>query len=185
MVHNLLPDFEIEDVWKLPVELQGHHDLTRIQKHFSTSEEEAEINGMAAWLFQLRQFLGKVFKWDKKMDHSILKPGSIRERYAMAKNLTYEQLPPPGNGDFVPVYSQKEESLAEIENSTVHAAIHLGKVAASPSSYTVHMAIYVKPKGVFGKLYMLLIKPFRLYIVYPALLNSIKKKWEHYLKSDM
>ena len=46
------------------------------------------------------------------------------------------------------------------------------------------MAIYVKPKGTFGKLYMLAIKPFRLLIVYPALLKSIKKKWEQYLENE-
>lgn len=184
VVHDLLQDFEVEDVWNLPVELKENHSLSLIQERFSTGEKDAEIKGPALWLFHLRYFLGKVFKWDKKMDHSNLKPGSIRERYANAHNLTYDQLPLPGSGDFVPVYKLKDESLAEIENSTVHATIHLGKVPISETDYTVQMAIYVKPKGSFGRLYMLIIKPFRLYIVYPALLNSIKKKWERYLAKE-
>ena len=49
-------------------------------------------------------------------------------------------------------------------------------------SYGVRMAVYVKPKGLLGKAYMLLIKPFRLWIVYPSLIKMAKHEWESYTK---
>jgi hypothetical protein len=39
------------------------------------------------------------------------------------------------------------------------------------------MAVYVKPRGLFGKGYMALIKPFRYWIVYPALMRAIERMW--------
>jgi hypothetical protein len=46
------------------------------------------------------------------------------------------------------------------------------------------MAVYVKPKGLLGKLYMKLIKPFRHWIVYPALMKEAKVCWERYLTNQ-
>jgi len=182
-VHELLADFKIEDVWSLPIILEPTHSLSLVQEQYSKRRKNIEEKGLTAWLFRLRLFLGRLFNWDKKMKHTILVSGSIRERYAQAKGFVFEQLPDPGDGYFIPVYNLAQESLSEIENATVHAAIHLGRVPIEDNRFTVQMTIYVKPKGIFGRLYMLLIKPFRLLIVYPSLLNTIKTEWELYLKS--
>ena len=40
------------------------------------------------------------------------------------------------------------------------------------------MAVYVKPRGAFGKAYMAFIKPFRLLIVYPALTRQVERQWK-------
>ncbi len=40
------------------------------------------------------------------------------------------------------------------------------------------MGIYVKPRGRLGEVYMKLIQPFRLFIVYPALMRQIGRMWE-------
>jgi hypothetical protein len=39
------------------------------------------------------------------------------------------------------------------------------------------MAVYVKPRGRLGKGYMALIRPFRHWVVYPALLRQIERAW--------
>jgi hypothetical protein len=39
------------------------------------------------------------------------------------------------------------------------------------------MAVYVKPRGPLGKGYMALIKPFRHWIVYPALMRQFERVW--------
>ena len=39
------------------------------------------------------------------------------------------------------------------------------------------MAVYVKPRGLFGTGYMALIRPFRYRIVYPALMRQIERAW--------
>lgn len=127
-------------------------------------------------------WLGKVFQWDKKTLRDVLVPGTIRHLYAQDEGLTFEQLINPGSGDFVPVYLLESEFLAEVENKTVHAAMHISRVPMSKDVWGIHLAVYVKPKGTVGRLYMLLIKPFRLWIVYPTMLKVAKAKWEAYLK---
>ncbi|MEM6806517.1 MAG: DUF2867 domain-containing protein, partial [Bacteroidota bacterium] len=113
-----------------------------------------------------------------------LKKGSLRERFAQQKKLNANQMPELGNGDFVPVYSMADESLSEIENATVHAGIHLARVPLGEEIFGIQMAVYVKPKGNFGRFYMALIKPFRHAIVYPAFMRLIRKRWQRYNASQ-
>lgn len=40
------------------------------------------------------------------------------------------------------------------------------------------MAIYVKPRGAFGGAYMAAIKPFRHWVVYPALMQQMDRAWQ-------
>ena len=182
-VHSLLSDFELEDVWRVPVNLASTHSLQLFMDQFAKTNAKLVNRGMTGLLFRIRLFMGRLLKWDEKLLHDNLIPGSIRFRYAQQENLTYDDLPDPGTGSFIPVYKLENEFLSEIENRTVHGALHLSRVPSGPGSWTIHMAVYVKPKGWFGKSYMLLIKPFRLWIVYPALMNAVRKNWEAYLKS--
>jgi len=180
--HKLLKDFEIEDVWRFPVELKTEHQLSNFQEVMKSAMEELEAKGPAGFLFKLRFFLGEIFGWDNEMrKKELLKKGSIRERYASNFQLQGKDLPDPGDAEFTPVYNEENESLSEIENATVHAALHLGRVPFKEKLYTIQMAVYVKPKGAFGRFYMALIKPFRHTIVYPAFMNLIRKRWERYL----
>ena len=39
------------------------------------------------------------------------------------------------------------------------------------------MAVLVKPKGRFGRAYMLAITPFRHLIVYPTMLRDLERAW--------
>ncbi len=181
LVHTLLSDFELEDVWRVPVVLKEDQSFELFLDSFLKSNDKViKAGSLAGLLFKFRLFLGKIFKWDekKKIDHLI--PGSIRERYAKSKNLSFQDLIDPGKEDFIPVYKFENEFLSEIENKTVHAALHQGRVKYK-KDYTVQMAVYVKPKGIFGRLYMQVIKPFRYWIVYPALMKSAKVTWEKFL----
>lgn len=150
---------------------------------FAKTNAKLVNRGMTGLLFKIRLFIGRLLKWDDKLLQDHLIPGSIRFRYAQQENLTYDDLPHPGSGSFIPVYKLENEFLSEIENRTVHGALHLSRVPSGQDTWTIHMAVYVKPKGWFGKSYMLFIKPFRLWIVYPSLMNAARKNWEAYLKS--
>ena len=55
--------------------------------------------------------------------------------------------------------------------------IHLGWVDQGEGRYQGQMAIYVKPRGLLGKGYMALIKPFRYLVVYPVLMRQIERAW--------
>jgi hypothetical protein len=71
-----------------------------------------------------------------------------------------------GSG-FRPVYADVDEQLFRIENRTVVAFMHLSLADRRP-----RIAVYVRPKGRLGSLYMRLIDPFRRAVVYPGLLAA-------------
>ena len=184
-VHALLSDFELEDVWRVPIVLTSDHTLHLFTAQFDGSMAKIINNGVAGFLFKLRFLLGKIFNLDDSnqlVDELI--PGSIRHRYAQKEGLGLGDLPALNKGglDFVPVYRLENEHLSEIENKTVHGALHFSRVAIGESIWGIHMAVYVKPKGLLGKFYMLLIKPFRLWLVYPTLMKKVKDDWETFLR---
>jgi Protein of unknown function (DUF2867) len=82
-----------------------------------------------------------------------------------------------GSLPFVPLYRTDVEFAAELSNQTVHGVMHLAWVDQGGGRYQGQMAVYVKPRGLFGKGYMALIKPFRYWIVYPALMRQIEQAW--------
>jgi hypothetical protein len=181
-VHALCTDFELEDAWRVPVELGAQHSLQMFMDQFKKTEAQLVKKGAAGLLFKLRLALGKLFGWDAHPDPN--REGSIRLRYAQQQGLTVLQLPHPGNDSFVPVYQLENEVLSEIENETVHAALHFGRVLIRENVWGIQMAVLVKPKGWFGKAYMLLIKPFRLWIVYPTMMHAASKMWKKFLVSQ-
>ena len=74
----------------------------------------------------------------------------------------------------MPLYRTEDEYAAELSNRTVHAVLHLAW-ADQGGRYQGQMAVYVKPRGLLGKGYMALIKPFRYLVVYPALMRQIER----------
>lgn len=185
IVQDLLADFEVEDVWQFPVRLQKEHTIELFQAQLFAAMEQLSQKGVAGLLFKFRFFLGRLFGWDKPQStiKEALKKGSIRERYAQRYQLTQGDLKSVGEADFEPVYVLDNESLAEIKNETVHAGLHLSKVPLN-DGYTIQMAVYVKPKGRLGKYYMALIKPFRIAIVYPAMMRMVGQHWTAYLQQE-
>jgi hypothetical protein len=69
------------------------------------------------------------------------------------------------------------EWAAEIANQTVHGVIHISQDPDGTDGFGAHMAVYVKPNGLFGAAYMAAIRPFRYLIVYPALLRELGRTW--------
>jgi hypothetical protein len=78
---------------------------------------------------------------------------------------------------FVPLYRTDDEYASETRNRTVHGILHLGWVDDGGGRYHGELAVYVRPRGLFGQGYMALIKPFRHWIVYPALMRQLDRAW--------
>jgi hypothetical protein len=95
-------------------------------------------------------------------------PDDLRDT---ATDLEFDSLP------FEPLYRTDVEFAAEVSNQTMHGVMHLAWVDQGAGRYEGQMAIYVKPRGSFGRGYMALIKPFRYWIVYPALMRQIDRTW--------
>jgi hypothetical protein len=197
-VHALADDFELLDVWRYPVRLGREISLDEFLAFLSETQSEMRRgNGLAARLFRLRGWLGKFFGWDG--DRSVpAEPGkredgveraSLRQRLSadeQAELSSKETLAFGSDMGFEPVYALADETLAEIQNDTVHALMHLGRVASSPSEasasgdWTPQMAVYVKPRGLLGRAYMALIGPFRHLVVYPAMMRAVEQAWPVY-----
>jgi Protein of unknown function (DUF2867) len=80
-------------------------------------------------------------------------------------------------GRFRVVNCFENEQLLEVQNRTVHAAA-LSALAERVDSYRFYFAVYVRQRTWITPFYMGLIDPFRRWIIYPALLKTIRATWD-------
>jgi len=182
VVREIAGDFELSDVWEFPI--RADNSKTESFNSFCEVYRDSfkELPGLANFLFELRQWLGKVFGLDKNMN-TLPIPGctetSVRSRLSekdeKKNHAASNDLPP-----FQTVYCYENERLDELSNDTVHALMHIGWVEKQDGRYTAQLAVYVKTRGRTGQMYMKLIEPFRHRIVYPAIMKMVKKRWEEY-----
>ncbi len=188
-VHEFTGDFKLEDVWELPTP-GGPDDLARLVQLVATQEEDdRDYPAVFRALFALRWKLGELFGWDKADSGVGQRVRSLRKRLP-ADLLKVPRGPDlravPGRTEtdgppiFISVYLTHDEWVAELANETVHSLMHIGWVRDdSGAGYHAQMAVLTKPNGWLGKAYMGAIKPFRYLLVYPMLLRSIGRKWQH------
>jgi hypothetical protein len=185
-IHEIVPDFTLEDVWALPTK-GGPDDLQALLALAGSFDPSQVESAPTRFLWNLRDRLGRWFglgeisapvDGESAAGESI--PGttetSLRDRIppdlrGTAAGFDFGSLP------FAPLYRTDREAAAELGNKTMHGVAHLGWVEVGDGLYEGRMAVYVKPRGFFGRAYMLLIKPFRYWIVYPALTRHIERMW--------
>jgi len=179
-VHQLAVDYEVEDVWRFPVVLRDEHDLATFRDQMTSGIGTMNRFNPARVLLALRVAIGRRLGWDQ------VEAGTgrqLRARYAAVEGLTGGEKVLSG-AEFAEVYDLGNEYLSEIENRTVQAALHLGRVPTGDGTATVHLTVYVKPKGWLGRMYMWAIKPFRLWVVYPAILRAASRRWAEYVAAE-
>jgi len=194
-VNEIANDFNLWDVWEIPIE--ANNSEAENFKSFYKVVVEAFMKmqtriTLTSLLFTLRYWLGKVIPLDKNINILPI-PGcnetTIKSRLS-DKDIEISKVGKAikdNNTDleFRPVYLFEDESLHELSNDTVHCLTHFGWVKKKDNYYTATLAIYVKPRGIFGRLYLKLIEPFRHYIVYPTMMKTIETQWqEHLLSKD-
>jgi hypothetical protein len=185
-IHELVPDFTLEDVWALPMRggPDDFQDLLDMAASFDPSKAESRPT---RFLWSFRDRLGAWFGLGEisspvdgetagalpipDSDESSLRDRLPPDLRGTASGFTFGSLP------FVPLYRLDREAAAELSNKTVHGVAHLSWVKLAENRYEGRMAVYVKPRGTFGKAYMALIKPFRYWIVYPALMRQMDRAW--------
>jgi hypothetical protein len=188
-IREIAPDFTLEDVWALPVH-GGADDFPALLELMASFDPANAESLPTRVLWGIRDRLGSWFHLgristpiDSARDEGAGKlpiPGnketSLTERLPedlrnTAADLRFDSLP------FAPLFRTDVEFAAEISNQTVHGVMHLAWVDQGEGRYQGQMAVYVKPRGLFGKGYMALIKPFRYWVVYPALMQQIERAW--------
>jgi hypothetical protein len=179
-IHEIAPDFQLEDVWALPTP-GGPDDFDRLMSRFTVADPDAPAlmsSTVGRFLMALRWKLGALFGWDRDKTGLGTRVHTLRDRLP-ADLLDGPRGPDLDGVPFHSVFLTDNEWAAEIANSTVHAVLHLGWVADATveGGYRGQMAVLVKPNGRLGTAYMALIKPFRYLWVYPDLLRTIGRGW--------
>ena len=188
-IREIVSDFTLEDVWALPAR-GAAEDFQTLLELMAASDPANAGSLPTRVLWNVRDRLGSWFglgRISAPLDSGrgdaagrLPIPGtnetSLTGRLPddlrdTAADLDFASLP------FVPLYRTDVEFAAELSNQTVHGVVHLAWVDRGEGRYQGQMAVYVKPRGPFGKGYMALIKPFRYWVVYPALMRQIEKTW--------
>lgn len=135
-------------------------------------DSAAAPNRIAAVLFGVRRFLGRVFGWDRgrmRPEESLL--SRLSERDLRTSEIT------PGSpvGQFLLLYQFPEEALTEIRNATVHGYVCTA-LKRTATGYRFYWAVYVLPVSWLTRPYLIAIEPFRR-ILYPAMLRRIWRAW--------
>jgi len=174
-IHELTPDFRLEDVWALPTP-GGPDDFPRLVEGMTSGDPSESASCAARLLFAIRWKLGELLGWDDPEAGVGARVPTLRDR--MPPDLR-DAPPGPEFGalPFSTLYGLEDEFAAEIANRTVHGVMHLGWVADGSVGYRGQMAVLVKPNGLLGEAYMAAIRPFRHALVYPAMLRQIEREW--------
>lgn len=176
-IHEIAPDFRVEDVWALPTP-GGPDDLERLARQFAGGEGDAPISSpIPRLLFAIRWKLGKLLGWDKPDAGIGTRVRTLRDRLP-ADLREGPRGPDFQAAPFTSVYLTHDEWVAEMANRTVHSAMHIGWVPDGSGGYRGQMTVLVKPNGPLGALYMAGIKPFRYLGLYQALLRQIGREWQ-------
>ncbi|WP_109505764.1 DUF2867 domain-containing protein [Nocardioides speluncae] len=177
-IHEIVPDFRIEDVWRYRTPGAGPDDFPVMLDALNSRGGPDEAGPLVRFLFAIRWKLGALLGWDK--DGEAAAPGvrPLKDRLPADLQAAPVRLE-EGNTPLEPVYELPNECALELINKTVHGICHLGWVPIDNGEYELRMAVLVKPNGRLGSLYMAAIAPFRYLIVYPALTRQWERAWRN------
>ena len=189
-IREIAPDFTVEDVWALPA-LGGAEDFQTLLEVMVSLDPATSGFLPLRVLWRLRDRLGGWFglgRISAPLDHGrdeaagkLPIPGT--DETSLAGRLPDDLRDTAADPDFAwtpfaPLYRTEVEFAAELSNRTVHSVMHLAWVDRGEGRHQGQMAVLVKPRGRLGEGYMALIKPFRYWVVYPALMREIERAWK-------
>lgn len=175
-IHEIAPDFRLEDVWELPGR-GGRDDFPRLVELIASQDPSQSSSFAVRALFALRWKLGELFGWDDPDAGVGSRVPTLRDRLP-ADLRSGPSGPSSDNLPFTPLYLTDDEFATEIANQTMHGLMHLGRVPDDRGGFRAQMAVLVKPNGPLGSAYMLAIRPFRHLVVYPPMLREGAAAWE-------
>jgi len=174
-IHEVAPDFDVEDVWELP----GTEPLSAFPRVVQTltTFDPADSPLPARLLWSARTCLGSLFGWDDAAGGVGARVPSLRDRLPSDLTTTPAHRDRFTDVPFEVLIDLPGEFAAEIANKTMHGLMHLGAVPAENGLTKVQLTILVKPNGLLGRTYMAAIKPFRHAIIYPLMIRRLAERW--------
>lgn len=172
-IHEITPDFRLEDVWALPVHGDRSDFLALVQSF--AAGDPSQSSWLARALWTIRWKMGELLGWDDAQAGLGERVPTLRQR--LPEDLLNAPGPDFDTLPFTSLYLIEDEFAAEIANRTMHGVMHLSCIADGTGRYRGQMAVLVKPNGLLGAMYMAAIRPFRYLIVYPAVMRQIERDW--------
>ena len=148
-IHELTPDFELEDVWELPG-TGAADDFPRLVQGFAAGDPANGSSPVVRVLWAIRWKLGELLGLDDEDTGVGSRVRTLRERLPAdlrdaPSGPEFEALP------FASLYLLEDEWAAETANRTVHGVLHLGRVPLPTGGFRTQMAVLVKPNGLHGR----------------------------------
>jgi hypothetical protein len=174
-IHELTPDFRVQDVWALPTP-GGPDDFPRLVALMASGDPSTGSSRASRALWAIRWKAGELLGWDAPDAGLGSRVASLRDRLPQdlrdaASGPRFRALP------FAPLYLLEDEFAAEIANRTMHGVLHLGWVQDETGGYRGQMAVLVRRNALLGAAYMAAITPFRHLVVYPPMIRRIERQW--------
>jgi hypothetical protein len=176
-VHSLLAGVPLRTLER--VELPGGREGMTIEEISGVvgfgGEVEMEVGPVTQALFRLRTFIGRILGWDEAKE--------LVESVSFISRLNEEDrnrsLIVPGKPAGISriLYQFENEMLGEIVNRTVHC-FWLMATERTANGYALWFAVYVKKLNWFTPIYMALSSPLLKWIIYPAMMNGVRRRWE-------
>jgi len=178
--HGLLRDVPVHDVWRVALPNGGPSRTMKDVRAVFDAVRHSRLSLPARTLFELRWFIGRVFRWDRPVAQS----GVRSYRARLSDTDRKESIVEPGtlDGPFTVLYVHAMEAVSEIRNATVHGFL-VWALEPTSDGYQLFWAIHVLPVSVWTKPYLAIIDPFRRWVVYPALLRRIHETWTRHVNS--
>ncbi|MFI4992311.1 MAG: DUF2867 domain-containing protein [Solirubrobacterales bacterium] len=174
-IHEIAPDFKLEDVWELPG-VGGPDDFPKVVALIASLDPSQGSSRAARVLWAARWKVGAMLGWDDPNTGLGSRVPTLRDR--LPEDL--RDAPPGPEFDELPfnsLYLLEDEWAAEIANQTMHGVMHIGRVPDDTGGFRARMAVLVKPNGLLGNAYMAAIRPFRHLIVYPPMMRDAERAW--------
>jgi hypothetical protein len=138
-------------------------------------EVEMDVGPVTQAFFSLRTLIGRILRWDeaKELAESVSFISRLNEE-DRARSLIVPDKPA---GISRILYQFENEMLGEIINRTVHC-FWVMATERTANGYSLWFAVYVKKLNWFTPIYMALISPLVKWIIYPAMLKGVRRRWE-------
>jgi hypothetical protein len=176
-VHSFLAGVPLRTLYRmdLPGGREGMtlHEINEITGF--GGEGEVEVGAVTKALFDLRGLIGRILGWDEVP--ALAESATYRSRLSEEDRARSRVKPGTAMGISRVLYRFENELLAEIVNRTVHCFWVMASEKTA-TGYALYLAVYVKKLNWFTPVYMALITPMLKWIIYPSMINGVRRRWE-------
>jgi hypothetical protein len=176
-VHSFLAGVPLRTLER--VELPGGREGMTIEEISGVvgfgGEVEMEVGPVTQALFWLRTLIGRILHWDEA--NELVESVSFISRLNEVDRARSLIVPGKPAGISRILYQFENETIGEIINRTVHC-FWLMATERTANGYALWFAVYVKRLNWFTPIYMALISPLLKWIIYPAMLRGVRRRWE-------